>query len=103
MGYGDRGAGADIPGGATLKFDVEVMSVSPAKPEPNLFAELDLNGDGTLTSDEVLKHFQKMKSDPDAKIPDGLMEQEDKDKDGVISWEEFGGPKGITPPNKDEV
>ena len=25
MGYGQRGAGDDIPGGATLKFDVEVL------------------------------------------------------------------------------
>merc|ERR1719204_227035 len=27
MGYGDRGAGADIPGGATLIFDVELMGI----------------------------------------------------------------------------
>ena len=28
MGYGERGAGPDIPGGATLNFDVEVVEVS---------------------------------------------------------------------------
>ena len=27
MGYGARGAGGDIPGGATLNFDVEVVSI----------------------------------------------------------------------------
>ena len=27
MGYGARGAGRDIPGGATLNFDVEVVSI----------------------------------------------------------------------------
>jgi len=27
LGYGSRGAGADIPGGATLLFDVELISV----------------------------------------------------------------------------
>jgi FKBP-type peptidyl-prolyl cis-trans isomerase 2 len=27
MGYGDRGAGADIPGGATLVFDVELLDI----------------------------------------------------------------------------
>lgn len=27
MGYGDRGAGAKIPGGATLIFDVELVSI----------------------------------------------------------------------------
>ena len=30
MGYGDRGAGADIPGGATLNFDVEVVDIPGA-------------------------------------------------------------------------
>ncbi len=32
MGYGDRGQGADIPGGATLVFDVELLSVRPRRP-----------------------------------------------------------------------
>ena len=27
-------------------------------------------------------------------IPDGLFASEDKDGDGKVSWEEFGGPKG---------
>ena len=27
-----------------------------------------------------------------------MVEREDKNKDGVISWEEFGGPKGKAPP-----
>ena len=59
MGYGAQGAGGDIPGGATLNFDVEVMSVADAPPEPNLFAELDTDGDAKLTKEEVLAHFKK--------------------------------------------
>ena len=27
LGYGDRGAGRDIPGGASLVFDVELLEV----------------------------------------------------------------------------
>lgn len=27
LGYGDRGAGAKIPGGATLRFDVELLNI----------------------------------------------------------------------------
>merc|ERR1719499_1416732 len=28
LGYGERGAGADIPGGATLIFDVQLMEIT---------------------------------------------------------------------------
>ena len=31
LGYGDRGAGADIPGGAALIFDVELIDINPGK------------------------------------------------------------------------
>ena len=30
LGYGDRGAGADIPGGATLVFEMELLGIKPA-------------------------------------------------------------------------
>jgi FKBP-type peptidyl-prolyl cis-trans isomerase len=40
MGYGANGAGGDIPGGATLNFDVEVMTVEAGPVETNLFVEV---------------------------------------------------------------
>eukprot|EP00419_Tripos_fusus_P002942 CAMPEP_0172668644 /NCGR_PEP_ID=MMETSP1074-20121228/9187_1 /TAXON_ID=2916 /ORGANISM="Ceratium fusus, Strain PA161109" /LENGTH=216 /DNA_ID=CAMNT_0013485311 /DNA_START=27 /DNA_END=677 /DNA_ORIENTATION=+ len=106
MGYGEEGAGEDIPGGATLNFDVEVMSISEAKPEPNLFEELDTSKDGKLTKEEVLVHFQKQRDQQEegegkAELPEGLWEAEDKDNDGFISWEEFSGPKGKAPPKEE--
>jgi FK506-binding protein 14 len=101
MGYGASGAGADIPGGATLNFDVEVMSVADDSPVPNLFEEIDVDKDAKLTEDEILAYFKKQGADA---IPGGLMDEEDKNKDGAISWEEFGGPKGTRPPpQKDEL
>ena len=101
MGYGDRGAGADIPGGATLNFDVEVVDITEGPPEPNIFKDLDGDEDGKLSKEEVLAFFKKQGRD---ELPEGLWEKEDKNEDGVISWEEFSGPKGKTaPPLKDEV
>lgn len=93
MGYGDRGAGGDIPGGATLKFEVQVVDFSNnTPPAPNLFRDLDISPkDGKLSREELEAYFAKH---GEAKIPDGLWESEDKNSDGFISWEEFGGPKG---------
>merc|ERR1719502_1997991 len=75
-GYGSQGAGADIPGGATLKFTVECLKIGEAPPQPNIFKEIDHefgNKDGK---------------------PAELMTQEDQNKDGFVSWDEFSGPKG---------
>ena len=63
MGYGEQGAGGAIPGGATLNFDVEVMSTAPAPPPPNLFKEIDANWDDLLSLAEV-KAFFKGKGNP---------------------------------------
>mmetsp|Transcript_73303 Transcript_73303/g.122401 ORF Transcript_73303/g.122401 Transcript_73303/m.122401 type:complete len:208 (-) Transcript_73303:171-794(-) len=101
MGYGDHGAGADIPGGATLNFDVEVVTIDEAPPEQNLFVELDTDKDARLTKEEVLSFFTKQGK---TELPEGLWSSEDKDKNGFIEWEEFGGPKGATKPDyKDEL
>jgi len=96
-GYGASGAGDAIPGGATLLFDVEVIDMSddvPAAPEqPNIFNLIDKNGDRKLDEEELMAFFKEQGRDS---IPDGLFEKEDLDKDGVISWEEFSGPKGTS-------
>mmetsp|Transcript_34362 Transcript_34362/g.83095 ORF Transcript_34362/g.83095 Transcript_34362/m.83095 type:complete len:216 (-) Transcript_34362:85-732(-) len=97
MGYGASGAGGDIPGGATLHFDVEVVKISdggaPDVP-PNLFEEIDTDKDGKLSADEILAYFKMQGQD---EVPQELWDREDTDKDGFISWEEFSGPKGANP------
>ena len=133
LGYGDRGAGGGlIPGGATLRFEVEVVNVAENdglpedEHEPDLFSFLDEDGDGKLSyvlSQAVLLIFQPIPCPlphtffpifckllhrvaelteyfqmQGSALPEGLMEREDKDGDGFISWEEFSGPKGEHPP-----
>lgn len=101
MGYGANGAGGVIPGGATLNFDVEVVSVGGAEGDmdfdegdmPNIFAKLDTDRSGDLSLEEIEAHFKELGE----KMPEHLMEEEDKDKDGKVSWEEFSGPKARTP------
>ncbi|MDO9375484.1 MAG: FKBP-type peptidyl-prolyl cis-trans isomerase [Bacteroidota bacterium] len=34
LGYGDRGAGADIPGGSALIFDMELLGIKPGAADP---------------------------------------------------------------------
>lgn len=53
LGYGDRGAGNVIPGGATLVFEVELIDIGNSQPTTNVFKEIDENGDLQLSRDEV--------------------------------------------------
>ena len=103
-GYGAGGSGAVIAGGATLNFDVEVVDVSKdapaAAPQENLFETIDADKDGKLTKEEIGKWF-KEKQNMD--MPKDLMDQEDKDKSGTVSWEEFSGPKGDKAPDRKSV
>ena len=56
---------------------------------------IDTDGDGTISKAEIDAFFEQQ----GRPVPEGLWENEDKDGDGVISWEEFSGPKGDSPPN----
>jgi len=98
MGYGEQGAGGDIPGGATLNFDVEVVDFGAPPPPPDIFGEIDADKDAELTTEELLNWFKENREMDE--LPDGLMESMDADSDGKISWDEFNGPKSATKPVK---
>jgi len=108
LGYGDRGAGNVIPGGATLLFDVELINIGDSPPTTNVFKEIDADKDNMLSREEVSEYLKKqmiaadgdnpsddvknMLADHD-KLVEEIFQHEDKDKNGFISHAEFSGPK----------
>ena len=55
-----------------------------------LFNQIDVNGDGKITKDELLKGFQdKMKSPTLSKDVDEIYKNIDMDNNGFIEYEEF--------------
>jgi len=75
LGYGTGGAGNDIPGGATLKFEVECVRIGAAaeagsEPEPNIFAEMDADENGFISYAEMEVWFKEQRSQDE--IPKGM-------------------------------
>lgn len=84
LGYGSRGAGADIPPDATLKFVVDLVSINDKKinleptHDPNVFREMDTDRDLHITVEEMQAWFTSTHPDKLTTIPEGLFEREDK-------------------------
>jgi len=113
MAFGKEGLGVDIPGGATLHLDVEIVSVSVPVGEINedensdgtsIFQFIDVNGDKLLDKEELVEFFktadtiQMSEEDFWTNVYKG-----DKDGDGLISWDEFLSLADDDPVQKDEL
>ena len=57
---------------------------------PNEFIKIDTNGDGMISEVEARKHFSRI----GLPFNHEIWKQDDVNKDGYVSWEEFSGPKG---------
>eukprot|EP00092_Neocalanus_flemingeri_P038362 GFUD01041765.1.p1 GENE.GFUD01041765.1~~GFUD01041765.1.p1 ORF type:complete len:220 (+),score=76.13 GFUD01041765.1:45-704(+) len=110
LGYGDQGAGDDIPGGATLLFDVELIRIEEGPAPVNVFKQIDIDSDMALSKEEISSYLRqqvesmkdaegeqgeearKMLEDQD-KLVEEIFATEDKNNDGLITHDEFSGPK----------
>lgn len=103
LGYGEKGSKGSIPGGATIRFEVECMNIrdgstSKMSENKNVFKDIDKDGDWLITYDELMEfHIARFGNKPP---PPGFWERFDKNKDGIVEWEEFSGPKGTEGPPK---
>ena len=88
---------------ATLIFDVELLDNRPAPTDGNIFYDIDKDQDMKITRDEMRaflsappegvpdSHEEKREGEAENReelLPD-IFEEQDVDKDGVISFEEF--------------
>nr|XP_011417332.2 FK506-binding protein 2 isoform X3 [Crassostrea gigas] len=104
LGYGDQGAGEKIPPKSTLIFEVELLDVQDGPKPENIFKKIDTDEDNKLSREEISAHLVDLsretygfpvdnKSEEHQKVVDGIFYWEDSDKDGIITHDEFTGPK----------
>ncbi|XP_022089420.1 peptidyl-prolyl cis-trans isomerase FKBP14-like [Acanthaster planci] len=93
--------GDKIPRGEDLIFEVVLLGAVPnyQKGMPNMFKRMDGNNDGVIQREELYDSFvgdgeMFPRGAPIVdELTDEKMEEVDKNKDGLIQWEEFHLPK----------
>ena len=83
--YDDWPGSLSVPKNATLTYHIECGLVAKMEP-PNLFAEMDENGDGGITEAEFQTWFKAVEN-KDA--PAEMMVDQDSNGDGFVDWHEF--------------
>lgn len=51
--YGELPVGDAIPPKAHLVFYIELLDIKDGQPKPDIFGQVDVNGDGLISHDEV--------------------------------------------------
>ena len=103
---GSKGGGTDETPAGELKFEVEIYEITPGHRSPDVFNQMDLDGNRYLTPVEVGKYMRlafEQRHEQDNSVEhltetqekewaDHIFSTEDKNKDGYISFLEFVGP-----------
>lgn len=89
-GYGAKGSGANIPPNATLRFALDIVGINDEEIKgvvapPNIFREMDTNGDNRISHDEMQAWFASKHPDRFTSIPPGLFERQDKNQVSIVN------------------
>lgn len=84
LAYGDLGFGLEIPGGATLRYTIELKEFKDPQSQkqsvPNVFAEMDSDNDLRISRDEMELWFQGHPSRSNEGVPPLFWRREDRDQ-----------------------
>lgn len=100
LGYGRVGDGKNVPPGANLVYDVEVIHIQKGEAPPDIFAKIDMNGDKKISRDEMANFILETGRQVTLRgqseinnVVDEIFTLEDLNEDGFVDFNEFSGPK----------